>query len=182
MRIFHIHIATLTLMLTALLLTGCRDKQTGQVLTNDKQTGEDKEAPYIEGNKKILRWEDEEMTLFIKRYGWNMQRTGTGMYYQILNEGHGNTFQEGDEISLKYKTFLLSGEMVYSSDSTGLKTFKVAKSEEIEALHEAALMLRPGAKARLVIPSYMAYGVSGDGNKINGRLPVAMTIEIMGNE
>ena len=44
------------------------------------------------------------------------------------------------------------------------------------------MILRPGAKARLVIPSYMAYGVSGDGNKINGRLPVAMTIEIMGNE
>lgn len=177
MRTTHIHIAIFVLMLFTFLLAGCRDQQTGSVVTSDKQPKDDKEAPYIEGNKKILRWEDEEMSLFIKRYGWDMQRTGTGMYVQILNEGHGSSYQEGDDITLKYKTFLLDGEMVYSSDSTGLKTFKVAKSEEIEALHEAALMLRPGAKARLVIPSYLAYGVSGDGNKINGRVPIAMIVE-----
>lgn len=146
------------------------------MISTKQKNNEDKEAPYIEGNKKILRWEDEEMSLFIKRYGWDMQRTGTGMYYQIIKPGNGEYYQEGDDISLEYKTFLLSGELVYCSDSTGLKTFKVAKSEEIEALHEAALFLRPGAKARLVIPSYMAYGVSGDGNKINGRVPIAMMV------
>ena len=181
MRTTHIHIIPFVFMLFTFLLAGCRDQQTGSVVTSDKQLQDDKEAPYIEGNKKILRWEDEEMSLFIKRYGWNMQRTGTGMYVQVLNEGHGDSFQEGDDITLKYKTFLLNGEMVYSSDSTGLKTFKVAKSEEIEALHEAAMMLLPGAKARLVIPSYLAYGVSGDGNKINGRLPIAMMVEVIEN-
>ena len=47
------------------------------MVSSNQQPAEDKEAPYIEGNKKILRWEDEEMSLFIKRYGWDMQRTGT---------------------------------------------------------------------------------------------------------
>lgn len=152
------------------------------MISSNQQPEEDKEAPYIEGNKKILRWEDEEMSLFIKRYGWDMQRTGTGMYYQILEPGNGDPFQEGDDITLEYKTFLLSGELVYDSEHDGVKRFKVGRSEEIDALHEAAALLRPGARARLVIPSYMAYGVSGDGKKINGRLPIAMMIEIMGNE
>ncbi len=176
MRTIPPHIALLSLLLPALLLPGCRDRQTGTVVSNSKRPGTDKEAPYIEGNKKILRWEDEEMALFIKRYRWDMRRTGTGMYVQILNPGKGEAFQEGDEVTLEYKTFLLNGELVYSSDSSGAKRFRVARSEEIAALHEAALLLRPGAKARLVIPSYLAYGVSGDGDRINGRAPIAMMV------
>ncbi len=178
MRLNFSHIILSAALLCAITTTGCRDKGTGSVVTTDKKPVEDKEAPYIEGNKKILHWEEEEMALFIKRYQWEMQRTGTGLYIQILEPGTGDPFQEGDDVTLKYKTFLLSGEMVYDSDKEGLKTFKVARSEEIEALHEAALLLRPGARARLVIPSHLAYGVSGDGNRINGRLPIAMTVEV----
>jgi len=178
-RTTSLHIILFSTLLCAITISGCREKGTGSVITTDKKPAEDKEAPYIEGNKKILHWEDEEMNLFIKRYQWDMQRTGTGMYVQILEPGQGDTFQEGDDITLKCKTFLLSGEMVYDSDKDGLKVFKVARSEEIEALHEAALMLRPGARARLVIPSHLAYGVSGDGNRINGRVPIAMTVEVV---
>ena len=126
-----------------------------------------------------MRMEQEEMELFIKRYNWDMQRSGTGLYYQILNPGQGDLFHEGDMVTLKYRTFLLSGERIYDSESNGVKTFKVARSEEIVALHEIATLLRPGAKVRLVIPSHLAYGVSGDGNKINGRMPIAMIVETM---
>lgn len=181
-RRFH-HISLfLCFLTTSAILCGCHSRSTGTVVSSNQQPAEDKEAPYIEGYKKILRWEDEEMSLFIKRYGWDMQRTGTGMYYQILKPGNGELFQEGDDITLEYKTFLLNGELAYDSEHDGVKRFKVGRSEEIDALHEAAALLRPGARARLVIPSYMAYGVSGDGNKINGRVPIAMMIEIMGNE
>lgn len=164
-------------MLGALTLAGCHNRETGKVVTSSQTPKEDTEKPYIEGNKEIMRLEQEEMELFIKRYGWDMQRSGTGLYYQILKNGHGELFHEGETVTLKYRTFLLDGEQIYNSDSNGVKIFKVARSEEIVALHEMATMLRPGAKARLVIPSHLAYGVSGDGNKINGRMPIAMTVE-----
>ena len=171
------HIAFVCLLLGALTLAGCHNQETGKVVSSSQTPKEDAEQPYIEGNKEIMRLEQEEMELFIKRYGWKMERSGTGLYYQILSPGHGNLFHEGDTVTLKYRTFLLSGKRIYDSESDGLKTFKVARSEEIVALHEMALLLRPGAKARLVIPSHLAYGVSGDGNKINGRMPIAMTVE-----
>lgn len=166
------------LALTIGLCASCHNQQTGSVVTSDKKEKVDKEAPYVEGNKKILQWETEEMELFIKRYHWNMTKTGTGLYIEVLNPGQGERFQEGDRIRVEYQTFLLSGEQIYDSKTNGAKEFTVAKSEEIEALHEAATLLRPGAKARLVIPSYLAYGVSGDGDKVNGRLSVAMTIQV----
>ncbi|MBR4134834.1 MAG: FKBP-type peptidyl-prolyl cis-trans isomerase [Bacteroidales bacterium] len=167
-------------LLTVLLLTGgChKSKPTGAVVTSSKEPVEDVEAPYVEGNKRIIHLENEEIELFIQRYGWKMEKTGTGLYIQILEEGKGDLFQEDDMVHLQYQTFLLSGEKIYDSKEDGEKVFKVAKSEEINGLHEAVRMLRPGGKARLVIPSYMAYGVAGDGDKVNGREPVVMIVEV----
>lgn len=167
------------LSVTFLLLAGCNSKQTGKVVSSDKEPAVDKNAPYIEGNKKIVQWENEEIGLFIKRYGWKMTQTGTGLYYEILQSGNGDTYKEGDHITLQYQTYLLSGEKIYDSTDDGIKEFTVGRSEEITGLHEAVQLMRPGTKARLVIPSYLAYGVAGDGDRIQGRLPIAMTITIL---
>ena len=159
--------------------SACRDqKATGSVVSTS-ETQEEKDSPYMEGNKNIMRRENEEMQMFIKRYGWEMQRTPTGLYIQILDPGKGDLVRENDRVAMEYRTFLLSGEQVYCSDSTGLKVFLVNRSEEIDALHEAAQMLRPGARARLVIPSYLGYGVAGDGDRIQGLQPFMMEVRIL---
>lgn len=160
--------------------SACRDqKATGSVVSTSETVQEEKDSPYMEGNKNIMRRENEEMQMFIKRYCWEMQRTPTGLYIQILDPGKGDLFHENDRVALEYRTFLLSGEQVYCSDSTGLKIFLVNRSEEIDALHEAAQMLRPGARARLVIPSYLGYGVAGDGDRIQGLQPFMMEVRIL---
>lgn len=161
-------------------LVSCGDrKATGVVVSSSEEVKEDKNAPYVEGNKNIMRRENEEMQMFIARYGWQMQRTPTGLYIEVLGPGKGELFKEGDRVAMEYRTFLLSGEQVYSSDSNGVKVFMVNRSEEIDALHEAVQLLRPGAKARLVIPSYLAYGVAGDGDMIQGLQPIVMEIRIL---
>lgn len=162
------------------VISACRDqKVTGNVISSSQEVKEDKDAPYVEGNKNIMRRENEEMQLFIQRYGWQMQRTPTGLYVEILEPGDGALFVEGDRVALRYRTFLLSGEQIYNSDSTDVKVFTVDRSEEIGALHEVAKMLCPGAKARIVIPSYLGYGVAGDGDRIQGLQPFMMEISIL---
>ena len=169
-------------VLTVLVGTffACRDHGvTGSVVTSSETEKEDKDAPYVEGNKNIMRRENEEMQMFIRRYGWQMQRTPTGLYIQILEPGSGDLYVENDRVAVAYRTFLLSGEQVYCSDSDGVKRFVVNRSEEIDALHEAVQLLRPGAKARLVIPSHLGYGVAGDGDRIQGLQPFMMEISML---
>jgi FKBP-type peptidyl-prolyl cis-trans isomerase len=159
-------------------MVSCDQKTTGTVVSSSEEAKEDKDAPYVEGNKNIMRRENEEMQMFISRYGWQMQRTPTGLYIEILDPGKGELYKENDPINLEYRTFLLTGEMIYCSDSLGLKHFVVNRSEEIDALHEAMQLLKPGARARLVIPSYLAYGVAGDGDRIRGLQPIMMEIHV----
>ena len=174
------YLIVITIVLALCSLVACGDqKATGSVVSSSEEVKEDKDAPYVEGNKNIMRRENEEMQMFIQRYGWQMQRTPTGLYIEVLNPGNGELFKENDRVAMAYKTFLLSGEQIYSSDSSGVKVFMVNRSEEIDALHEAAQMLRPGAKARLVIPSYLAYGVAGDGDRIQGLQPIVMEVRVL---
>lgn len=175
-----LYVFLLTVLVGA--FSACRDHGvTGSVVTSSETEKEDKDAPYVEGNKNIMRRENDEMQMFIRRYGWQMQRTPTGLYVQILEPGSGNLYVENDRVAVAYRTFLLSGEMVYCSDSDGVKRFVVNRSEEIDALHEAVQRLRPGAKARLVIPSHLGYGVAGDGDRIQGLQPFMMEISMLDN-
>ena len=170
--------ALLTLFSSA--LCSChRQNATGSVVGSSEGKKTEKADPYVEGNKNIMRRENEEIQMFVKRYGWDMQRTPTGLYIEVLEPGSGELYKENDPVILEFRTFLLSGEMIYSSDSLGVKQFVVNRSEEIDALHEAVQLLRPGARARLVIPSYLAYGVAGDGDRIRGLQPVMMEIKLL---
>jgi FKBP-type peptidyl-prolyl cis-trans isomerase len=173
-------LALLTLFVCA--LTSChRQNATGSVVVSSEGEKTEKDDPYVEGNKNIMRRENEEIQMFVRRYGWEMQRTPTGLYIEVLNPGKGELYKENDPVTLEYRTFLLSGEMIYCSDSLGTKHFVVNRSEEIDALHEAVQLLRPGAQARLVIPSYLAYGVAGDGDRICGLRPIMMEITLLEN-
>jgi len=126
----------------------------------------DEPNPFILGNKKIVELENEEIELFLKRYKWKMTKTGTGLRYELTKKGTGNIFEIGETVTLEYQTCSLSGEMIYNSKVDGLIRFAVDKSEAIAGLHEAAKLMNKGSEMRLIIPSHLAYGASGDGNKI----------------
>lgn len=162
------------------VMSSCRQKATGVVtVQNSTNNVEEQTDPYIIGNQKIISLEQEEIDLVIKRHHWNMVTSGTGLCYEIIEQGSGPHFVEGDSVSMKYTMSLLSGKELYNSDTEGIKTFRVLKTEEIPALHEIAQLVSPGAKVRMVVPSHLAYGAGGDGQKIKGREALIMYIEIL---
>ncbi|MDR2979992.1 MAG: FKBP-type peptidyl-prolyl cis-trans isomerase [Bacteroidales bacterium] len=167
-------------LILSLLCTvfACRDHKPIDVVQTQQSQSVTEEDPLIKTNAKIVQLEDEEITLFIQRYGWEMQKTESGLRYQITHATGGKIPKPGDEVVLKYVMKLLSGETVYTSTEDGLMTFKVEKSEAIPGLHEAVQLMRMGETARLVLPSHLAYGASGDGRMIGRYTPLAIIMEI----
>ena len=165
-------------MASLLLCFSCEKKQSGivHVQQSDKPVKED---PYVKWNQASVEREDEDIDFFLRRYGWEMQKTGTGLRYQCVKEGQGNRPLPEQTVTVKYTTVLLTGDTVYSSDRDGLKRFKVDKSDEMAGLNEAVKMMRKGERARLVIPSFLAYGVAGDGDRIRGKVTLAMYVELI---
>jgi FKBP-type peptidyl-prolyl cis-trans isomerase len=165
------------LTLFFLLLSCNNPSSTGVIQSGSKKT--EKIAPLLLENRKFVELENEEIELFLKRYKWNMKQTDTGLRYEITKKGKGTHFKTGETVTLEYRTMLLSGEEIYNSNTDGVKNFVVERSEEIAGLHEVIKLMNPSTEARLIIPSHLAYGVTGDGNKVNPYQTIVMKIKVL---
>ena len=117
-------------------------------------------------NKQLISQEKEAINKYIEKSGNNFAETGTGLRYYIVNQGDGEPIKLGDIVAMKYEKRLLNGDIVESSEENGNKVFVVGHGGVESGLEEAILLLHKGDEAEIVIPSRLAYGLTGDGDKI----------------
>ncbi len=126
-------------------------------------------------NRKLLKQEKEEIDAFIKAKKWKMKATGTGLRYQILAKGSGKRAHTGQIAKIDYRVKLLDGQKIYS----GVKSFKIGYGGVESGLEEGILLLKKDNVARFILPSHLAYGLSGDGNKIPPRASLIYYVKLL---
>ena len=117
-------------------------------------------------NKIIVHDESKDIDEFISRHQWKMQSTGTGLRYDIYEKGSGRMPIANDTVRIAYSLYLTDGTLCYSADERKPLRFVLGKGAQISGLEEGLQLMHEGDKARLVIPSHLAYGIQGDGDKI----------------
>jgi len=130
-------------------------------------------------NQEIVRREKADIELIAKRYEWDLTITESGLYYQIVNQADGAHPQKRDKVKIKGIIMLPNGKEIYNSTTDGLKEFTVNLSDEIVGLHELVQLMRVGEKANVIIPSYLAYGTSGNGADIPPLSSLICKIELV---
>ena len=133
-------------------------------------------------NRYLLNEEQEEIEGYVKRHGLEMVQTGTGLRYQILRQGAGKQIEKGDVVSLEYQLHSLKGELIYSSEKDGIKTFKVGDGSVESGLDEAMTYLHYGDVAKLIIPYHLAFGLHGDDDQIPEYATLVYTIKVIENQ
>ena len=83
--------------------------------------------------------------------------TNSGLYYIELLEGSGEDADDGDTVTVKYTGKFLNG-LLFDS---GTFSFTVGKGEVISGFDKGIAFMKEGGKARLIIPSNLAYGSTG---------------------
>jgi peptidylprolyl isomerase len=117
-------------------------------------------------HKHNIRIEDQQIDDYLERRGWKFTRTESGLRYKIYDEGVGLKPKEGQRVVLEYTINLIRGDIIYDSKKDGLKVFIVGKGDEPSGLQEAVQLMHVGGRAKLILPSYLAYGLVGDGDKV----------------
>ena len=158
-------------------LTACHDKKAA-VETNKLSQNQVTEK-LLDANKSVVELENTQINKLIKSSGWKMFETPTGLRYQILEKGNGPKTSIGKLVGFEYEVKLYSGEMIYSSAKSGLKEFSIGSGGVESGLEEGILLLRVGDKARLIIPSYLAHGLSGDQDKIPPKATLIYTLKLI---
>ena len=133
-------------------------------------------------NRYLLNEEEEDIANYIQRHGLEMTSTGTGLRYQILKQGSEKRIEKGEQVTLEYELYSIAGDLIYSSENDGVKSFIVGEGTVESGLHEAMTYLHRGDVAKLIIPYHLAYGLHGDDDRIPEYATLVYTIKIIDNQ
>jgi len=106
--------------------------------------------------------------------------TASGLRYIRLNETSGVQAVAGKEVSVHYTGYLQNGTVFDSSISRGQPiTFPLGQGRVIKGWDEGIALLKVGEKARLLIPSALAYGDRGAGGLIPPGADLIFDVELV---
>lgn len=169
--------ALLLIMAIAVLIHGCNDKPTG--VAKQHKANEAIKDPLLNRNKESIRLEQRDIENYIRRQGHSMIKTGTGLHYQLIKDEPGSTVRPEQQVLVEHSVSLLNGNVCYSTSESGPEAFIVEHDEVESGLHEGIQLMSPGDSAILIIPSYLAFGLSGDLEKIPMRSTVIYNIKLL---
>ncbi len=108
------------------------------------------------------------------------EKTSSGLRYKIEEKGNGPKAEKGQTVSVHYKGMLPDGSVFDSSYSRNQPIdFKLGKGQVISGWDEGIQLLNVGDKARLVIPSHLAYGERGAGGVIPPNATLVFGVELV---
>jgi len=112
-------------------------------------------------NARISNQRDEDRLLedFLKRTNVNVEPTASGMYYVELRKGDGPAPVPGKKVTVNYLGYFIDGQIFDSSYERHKPfTFTLGVGEVIPGWEEGIAKMHKGGKAKLIIPSSLAYG------------------------
>ena len=130
-------------------------------------------------NQIMVRNEKKDIEDFIARHQFAMEGTGTGLRYSIYEPGKGDKPHPHDAVVVAYRNYFLNGSEVYDITESDPDTFRLAEAQQARGLEEALFLMQEGARARLVVPAHLAYGMIGDQQKIPGATPLYYYIHLI---
>lgn len=153
---------------------GCHEKQDTQVIDYDKI-----QKDLIEDNKQKHNDETKEIKKFIAKNKWPMQETKTGLNYWIYENGTGKQAKIDDIVTISFKVSLLDGTLCYQAEDNNPRQFKIGMDNVESGLHEVLQLMKEGDRCKAILPSHLAFGLTGDSDKIPSSASVVYDIHLL---
>jgi len=160
---------TVVTILLLILLSGCQNKPDSRSSTKPRT-----ESEMIDLNKSLITQDRGVITEYLNRNPNTFIETNTGLWYHVLSEGQGEKVKTGDNVTYDYECTLLDGSPCYS----GTQTIRVGYAGAERGVTEGLQMMNRGSDYLFIIPPYLAYGHTGDGDRIPGRAILLYRIRI----
>jgi FKBP-type peptidyl-prolyl cis-trans isomerase FkpA len=119
--------------------------------------------------------DDSAITDFIAKNNLVATKHSSGIYYQIITPGDGNTVLLSNTVSVNYEGRLLDGSLFDKSGTTA--TFPL--SNLIRGWQIGIPLIKKGGKIRLILPSALGYGNQSPSSKIPSNSVLDFTIELV---
>lgn len=167
------------ILIFVLILSSCNRKQETKTNMTEQEVAEH----LTNANKLRVQKESQEIDDFVKNHQFKTEETGTGLRIQIYERAkNGVPPALHEPVKIVCKVFLLDGTLCYETDTANPVIFKLGEGEQIRGLEEGIMKMIPGERARLIIPNHLAYGLSGDGDKIPPAAALFIDVKLLKEE
>ena len=134
-----------------------------KVLSSEEETNKDYEQENKAFSQKQLTKDEKGLNDYFAKNNIKAEKTPGGAYVQILTPGAGPQIADGKYLSLKYKGMTLAGKVFDTNMDNSFghadpMNMVLGQQPIIKGFEEGLRMLREGSKAKVYIPSSMAYG------------------------
>lgn len=118
---------------------------------------------FINANRTIAQSEETSINEYVARRKWDMQKLPEGVRLWEYEKGRGPKVNVEDSVHIVYSVEAINGKLIYSD----IKDDYVAgRRQQMIGLDQAVLQLSVGSRAKVILPSNLAYGIGGDGDRI----------------
>jgi FKBP-type peptidyl-prolyl cis-trans isomerase len=157
------------------LLIGCSEKKESTE-ENIKWTKENS----IELNKTIALEEKIAIKLFLAQHqNWSIIESGSGLQYFIYEKGNGPKVTVGSVVDVEYTVSKLDGTVCYKTADDKVVEIVVDHSQVETGIQECLKKMKEGDRAKMIIPSHLAHGITGDMDKIPPLTPIVVDLHVI---
>jgi gliding motility-associated peptidyl-prolyl isomerase len=168
------------LLLIIILCLGCAKVEPRKPINPKPSTTILQET--IKESKMLNKIEDEKIINLIKRDSTTNYIDSTkGFWYTYVTkvDEENQTAKTGNEVTIAYDIKDLNDVVIYTNEELGLKKYKIDKEDFISALQTGIKLMKVGETITFVIPSYNAFGILGDGNRIGINQSIKSTVTLI---
>lgn len=153
-----------------------------EVFETKKEEIEAEEARKKEEERKRQEQMMQDQMAEVEKKAEGMQKTESGMYYEVMKKGDGPKPENGQQVKMHYAGYMLDGTLFdtsikelaqeegkYDERREPYAPFPVTvgpQARVIQGWKEALSMMQVGDKYKILVPPQMAYGSRGAGGVI----------------
>lgn len=126
--------------------------------------------------KQLNQMEREQISKWISTQNKNYYSTSLNYWSDIENLELRPKKQDGEMISFQYRLFDFDQSELYPQAKIH-QNVVLGKFEELDAIESALRYLNQGEETILLVPSVLAYGTYGDGDKISHDMPLIIRLK-----
>lgn len=133
----------------------------------------------IKKNKKLNALEKRRLENWIAKdtiNKYNVSENGFWYRYIVKDSVNSQKPKTDNIVLISYDISDIAGNIIYPKQE---RNYKIDKEDFIPALQEGIKLMKKGETVTFVIPSYSAFGVTGDGNQIKVNQPIQSTVTLI---
>ena len=108
-----------------------------------------------------------------------MERTSSGLYIEVIQEGVGKIAARGDRVRIHFISWLPDGTLVDSTLAGDAYQFELGSDEVIRGWNQGVVGMKVGGRRRLVIRPGLAYGPRGRSPRVPPTAVLVFEIQLL---